>query len=393
MSKKKICFVCQRYGLEVNGGAELQCRLFAEHLVPFYDVRVMTTCAIDYITWKNEYPEGEEMLNGVQVSRFRVERERDMAVFSQICLEALSGRPVSPETERAFFWEQGPVCRELVAYLWANYTQFQAVLFSTYLYYTTAMALPGMPNALFIPEAHDEPAIYLPVFEKVFRSPRGFLFNTEEERLFVQKKFGIEHIPWEICGIGISAPKEQTLPDVRQSFGPKRPYLLYLGRIDESKNCGVLLEFFSRFLEESGAQLDLVLAGKVNMPLEEQEHVRSLGFVSEEEKYALLAQARGLVLASEFESLSMVVLESMAMGRPVLVNGKCAVLRAHCQKSGAGLAFESYEQFAQGLAFLAQDSLEYGQMCGKAREYVKKHYSWPTIIEKMCGMIERVSPQ
>ena len=136
MSKKKICFVCQRYGLEVNGGAELQCRLFAEHLVPFYDVRVMTTCAIDYITWKNEYPEGEEMLNGVQVSRFRVERERDMAVFSQICLEALSGRPVSPETERAFFWEQGPVCRELVAYLWANYTQFQAVLFSTYLYYT-----------------------------------------------------------------------------------------------------------------------------------------------------------------------------------------------------------------------------------------------------------------
>ena len=120
MSKKKICFVCQRYGLEVNGGAELQCRLFAEHLVPFYDVRVMTTCAIDYITWKNEYPEGEEMLNGVQVSRFRVERERDMAVFSEICLEALSGRPVSPETERAFFWEQGPVCRELVAYLWAN---------------------------------------------------------------------------------------------------------------------------------------------------------------------------------------------------------------------------------------------------------------------------------
>lgn len=136
--------------------------------------------------------------------------------------------------------------------------------------------------------------------------------------------------------MGFPAPKEQTLPDVRQSFGLKRPYLLYLGRIDESKNCGVLLEFFSRFLEESGAQLDLVLAGKVNMPLEEQEHVRSLGFVSEEEKYALLAQARGLVLASEFESLSMVVLESMAMGRPVLVNGKCAVLRAPLPKERGG---------------------------------------------------------
>lgn len=107
MSKKKICFVCQRYGLEVNGGAELQCRLFAEHLVPFYDVRVMTTCAIDYITWKNEYPEGEEMLNGVQVSRFRVERERDMAVFSQICLEALSGRPFPRKQSGRFFGNRG----------------------------------------------------------------------------------------------------------------------------------------------------------------------------------------------------------------------------------------------------------------------------------------------
>lgn len=40
-----------------------------------------------------------------------------------------------------------------------------------------------------------------------------------------------------------------------------------------------------------------------------------------------------LILPSEFESLSMVVLEAMYLKTPVIVNGKCPVLRGHCTKS------------------------------------------------------------
>ena len=52
--KKKICCVVQRYGMEVNGGAELHCRQISERLTPFYDVEVLTTKAIDFMSWKDE---------------------------------------------------------------------------------------------------------------------------------------------------------------------------------------------------------------------------------------------------------------------------------------------------------------------------------------------------
>ena len=84
--KKKILFVVQRYGLEVNGGAELHCRQLAERLKDEYDVSVLTTCAIDYVTWKNEYKEGIEHINGVKVIRKKVDFERNQKKFNKISL-------------------------------------------------------------------------------------------------------------------------------------------------------------------------------------------------------------------------------------------------------------------------------------------------------------------
>ena len=50
----RLCFVIQRYGAEVAGGAELHCRWLAARLARQHQVRVLTTCARDYIEWRNE---------------------------------------------------------------------------------------------------------------------------------------------------------------------------------------------------------------------------------------------------------------------------------------------------------------------------------------------------
>jgi hypothetical protein len=56
----------------------------AWHLARHADVEVLTTCATDYVTWRNELPAGVETTNGVSVRRFRVKHERDPRVFGRL---------------------------------------------------------------------------------------------------------------------------------------------------------------------------------------------------------------------------------------------------------------------------------------------------------------------
>ena len=82
---RKICFTVQRYGLEVNGGAELLTRQLAERMASDYDVHVFTTKAIDYMTWADEYDKDEEVIGGVTVHRFSVAKTRVQDEFDAIC--------------------------------------------------------------------------------------------------------------------------------------------------------------------------------------------------------------------------------------------------------------------------------------------------------------------
>src|SRR5438067_5594939 len=79
----KLAVVVQRYGADINGGAELHARYIAERLSRHAQVEVLTTCATDYVTWRNELPAGVDTVNGITVRRFRVRHERDPRVFGR----------------------------------------------------------------------------------------------------------------------------------------------------------------------------------------------------------------------------------------------------------------------------------------------------------------------
>ena len=104
----------QRYGLEINGGAELLCRDVAEHLSKYCDVDVITTCAIDYVTWENEYDAGETCINNVLVKRFPVDFPRDIIRFNK-CSELVLCKDHSIDEEIEWMKLQGPLPTKLLS--------------------------------------------------------------------------------------------------------------------------------------------------------------------------------------------------------------------------------------------------------------------------------------
>jgi len=387
----KIAFVCQRYGIEVNGGAELLCRQFAEKLTDKYEVEVLTTCAVDYMTWANEYPVQEKNINGVKVKRFAVSNERNVKRFNQLSEQIFSNSQHIDELEQQWINEQGPYCPELVTYIQEHHKEYECILFMTYLYFFSAICLPkGMKNAVLIPTAHDEPPIYLNYYKAVFENAKGLIFNTPEEKTFVQKMFNTKSIPSIMAGAGVEIPDMDALLNAYGIYGLKN-YIVYAGRIDESKGCEKLFKHFQEYKKRNLGDLKLVLMGKPVMKIPKDPNIVCLGFISEEKKFIVMRDSVALVLASEYESLSIVVLESMALGRPVLVNGKSEVLKGHCIRSNAGLYFTSYFEFEFSLNYLLGHIEEYNIMSENAKKYVTANYRWEDIIQRICELINRVS--
>ena len=72
-ARPEVAFVVQRYGEGITGGSESLARAVAERLASDYRITVFTSCARDYVTWRNELPEGLERLGGIDVRRFPAE--------------------------------------------------------------------------------------------------------------------------------------------------------------------------------------------------------------------------------------------------------------------------------------------------------------------------------
>jgi glycosyltransferase involved in cell wall biosynthesis len=387
----KLAFVIQRYGLEVNGGAELHCRWLAERLAQRHQVEVFATRALDYLEWKNHYPKGTEVVNGIPVHRSTVRRTRNARVFaslSNLCFHEAHTR----EEEEAWVRENGPYSPELVRAVSAARDRFDRFLFYCYRYYHSYHGLPAVrERAILVPTAEEDPAVHLEIMKPLFRAPRGIVYLTPEEQALVEDASGNASLPSVVIGSGLNLPDVDPALDFRRKHGLERPFALYVGRIDRNKGALTLFAYFKKFLEETGADVDLVLAGKSVVPIPEHPRIRHVGFISEEEKVAALRQCRLLVMPSPFESLSVVVLEAWKLSRPVLANARCKVLAGQCLRSNGGLFYHGYAEFAEGLRLLLEQDQLVASLGRQGQAYVEREYAWETIDAKMESLLARTA--
>ncbi|MEW5986481.1 MAG: glycosyltransferase [Chloroflexota bacterium] len=384
----RLAIVVQRYGEEVNGGAELHARWLAEHLTGLAEVHVVTTCAVEYTTWADYYRPGDSQLNGVSVHRFPVDRPRRWSHFQKLT-GTLVQRDHSLLDEWAWMGQQGPFSTPLFNFLRQSYPHFDAFIFVTYLYATTFFGLPLVSDkAILVPTAHDDPYLHLPLFRPTFHLPRYIVYNTRTEQELVGRVTHNQAVPQIVAGVGINVPADYSAARFRQETGITGDFALYLGRMDESKNVPELLAHFLRYRQEDGRPLKLVLAGKSHIPLPDHPDVVALGFVSEQRKFDALAAAALVVVPSLYESLSMLALEAWLMGRPVLVNGGCQVLKDQCRQSNGGLYYTSYEEFAAGLTTLLERPDLRAQLGDQGRRFALAQYSWEVVLAKYRAILD-----
>jgi glycosyltransferase involved in cell wall biosynthesis len=393
-SKPKIAFVVQRYGADFAGGAESLTKRIAEGMTRDWDVTALSTCAKDYRTWENEYSEGAEQLNGVTVIRFRNTKTRDLAQFSKFRYDPAN---ISAEEERWFFNEQGPYCPDLISFIRQHKDDFQAFIFVTYLYYQTIFGVPEVADkAYLISTAHDEPPFHLKrTLAPIFKSLKGLIYLSEAELKLIESFYPLEKRTRKIkAGFGVDVPSDARLQDLiigRTRFDEKLrdDFFLYLGRASVTKLCDKMFSAFGEFKRRTGSRAKLLLGGSLDLEIPNTiPDIEYLGFLSEEEKSILLSKSLALVNPSATESLSIVIQESWAHKKPVIINAESEVMLEFCKSSAGGLYYHSPEVFSASFEIMAEHKELANEMGLSGHRFVTENCTWESYRKALVNGVD-----
>ncbi len=380
-----IAYICPRYAAGAAGGAETLIKNWAEQLqARGHSSEVLTTCARDNTTWKNELPPGEEIINGVTVRRFEVtyHNQEKQDYFGE---KISHGQPLSISQEEE--WIDSVVRSDtLVHFIEEHHSDYDCLIFAPYLFGITYRGMKIAPKrSILVPCLHDEPYARLKIFRNVFNQAAGIFFNSEAEQALADRIFAPGKATIRLVGMGIEPPDNLDPETFRKKFKEKSPFILYAGRREGGKNTQLLIEYFRIFKHHHRTDLKLLLigSGEVDLRKEDKNRIRDLGYLSSEDKWNAYAASDIFCQPSNNESLSIVLLESWLTETPALVSALCPVTRDHCLRSQGGLFFRNYYEFEECILFLLKHPDQAKLMGENGRQYVKDNYTWDRVLDSL----------
>jgi len=220
--------------------------------------------------------------------------------------------------------------------------------------------------------------------------------------LEVLQRYGIR-TPAEVVPTGIDLSQFSGGDGARfrrvHGIGDGRPLLVHAGRLAFEKNCEFLLRMLVR-VKQAVPDVLLVIAGEgpARKMLEAEtrrlglgEQVRFLGYLRRDGTLEdFYAAGDAFVFASRTETQGLVLLESMALGTPVVSTahmGTREVLRAG---DGCLIAADDESDFANKCICLLRDPDLRATLSDKAVRYARA-WSAPAMARRMLGLYERVT--
>ena len=392
---KKIAFVVPWYGDKIPGGAETELRGLIKDLQKNrIELEVLTTCVEKFVSdWnKNYYEPGDYVEDRIKIKRFKV-RKRDTKKFDKINFKLMNNQKITTEEEQKFF-EEMVRSVDLENYIEKNMDDYSLFCFIPYMFGTTYYGVKkSKKKAVIIPCLHDESYAYMETIKEIFNISSASIFHAKPEQELAKRLYGMENVKTPVLGEGLDFNIPDKLEGVKEKYNLKNPYILYAGRKDEGKNVHLLLKYFSIFKEKNASiDLDLVLigGGEIQIPKNIKENVHDLGFVSIDDKYRAYANSLTLIQPSINESFSIVIMESWAVGTPVIVNGKCEVTKNFAIESNGGLYFNNYFEFEEILKFYINNSKIADKMGKNGKEYVFKNFDREIVTKKYINFFKEL---
>jgi len=193
-------------------------------------------------------------------------------------------------------------------------------------------------------------------------------------------------------GCGVAIPEETSQP-------PDKVFrLVYLGRlIEEQKRssdvAGALCEVVRRNPNlEAWIVGDGPARNAIERILEQKEmasRVRLMGRLDNQQIYGLLAQCHALVLLSDYEGLSVSMLEAMATGVvPICLDMRSGTREALRHGINGLIVKDRAEDFFTSVAMLQSDLGRWRELSIAARETVSERYSIENCAQQWLDLLE-----
>jgi len=425
MAIVKFAFITPRYGADLSTGAEHVCRLLAQQVSERHDVEVLTTCAANPATWKNEYAEGADRIRRVLVRRFAVSQPHDRSAFAQLS-NRLFTEPHTRGDEIDWTRQLGPSAPGLIEHLSRQHRSYDVLVFFSLWHHTTVEGLQIAPDrSVLFPYIQLCPALRFSLWTELLNQVRGVGYVSVSERRLARAYLRATPHAEELVGIGIDPPPQQAYPRHQQdpadalvadddlggeTVPVEEPYLhmrgvpfrrrhrlygsfaLYGGRIGTDNGCEEMLEYFDGYAQQQ-PDAALVLMGVKMMKLAEEPYVRLAGVLPERERMVAYEAADVTLAPASDDLLAQPLLESMAVGTPVLANAANQAALEHCRRANGGLYYANREEFAEALRLIMTNTRLRDTLGDNGRRYVQQHYRWENVLARFDRLVGRVRPR
>ena len=417
----KFAFVTARYGADVPSGPEHVCRVLAEQVSHRHDVDVLTTCARDPRTWKNEYSEGTDRVRGALVRRFPVSQSRDDQSFKQFSNRVLAA-PRTRGDELEWLRRSGPWSSGLIEFLRRQHKSYDVLVFFSLCNPLTVEGASIAPErSIVFPYLLLNPALRFDVCADVIASLRGVGLVSGAERQLLRGYVRTTPQHEELVGIGIDPPPEQAYPrhqqdpadvvaadddDTAPDSVEQETYLtgrgvpfrrrhrlygsfaLYGGRVESDNGSEEMLDYFDTFAAADG-DTTLALMGVKMMKIPDEAYIRLAGVLSERQRMVAYEAADVTIAPGADDLVSQPLLESFAVGTPVLASACNDAAVEHCRRANGGLFYSNREEFVEALRLIMTNSRLRTRLGENGRTYVRQNFRWDAVLGRFDRLVAK----